>query len=261
LSAPTISPSPLHAAAVAEQLLDLAGRLAAVADPGAPGQAARAVGARQVRAAVSALAAEAGTVTWLRIRAAGHEPATARPSADDPVAGPLLARAGPVRVLVCAPGTGPARALADAHRGAPAGSLRLVRSGAALHGTRGDLVVATRADAIAVVSDPDGTPRADAVAGAAANALVRGLVDSLWDGALPPVSAERIEEVAHDPVKLEILGLLESGAKDEVIARALGVSLRTCRRHIAELLSATDAVSRFQAASRLARAGLLSTAR
>jgi hypothetical protein len=39
------------------------------------------------------------------------------------------------------------------------------------------------------------------------------------------------------------------------------VSLRTCRRHIAELLSATDAVSRFQAASRLARAGLLSTAR
>jgi DNA-binding CsgD family transcriptional regulator len=161
-------------------------------------------------------------------------------------------------VLVCAPDSGPARALADAHRGAPADSLRVARSGGALRGIRGDLVVTTRADAIAVAPAPDGALCAETVAGTAVNTLLHALVDSLWDGALPPANAEHIEEIGRDPVKLEILRLLENGAKDEVIARGLGVSLRTCRRHIAELLSAADAVSRFQAASRLARAGLLS---
>jgi DNA-binding CsgD family transcriptional regulator len=239
--------------------------LAAMANPSAagsqPGQTHRAVGAPQVRAVVSALAADAGTVTWLCTRPVEYEPSTALTSADDPVAGPLLARAEPVRVLVCAPGTSPARVLAGAHSGTSAGSLRVAQYGTALCGIRGDLVVATQADAIAVAPDPDGALCADTVTGAVINTLVRALVNSLWYGALPPANAKRFEEVAHDPVKLQILGLLETGAKDEVIARALGVSLRTCRRHIAELLSAADAVSRFQAASRLARAGLLSAAR
>lgn len=37
------------------------------------------------------------------------------------------------------------------------------------------------------------------------------------------------------------------GAKDELIARRLGMSLRTCRRHIAELMDELGAGSRFQA--------------
>ncbi|HEY0936041.1 MAG TPA: hypothetical protein VGD91_20160 [Trebonia sp.] len=275
--------SPGHADALAAQLLDLAGQargwqhalvrtstevealsglLAAVADRSTaglpPGQAARAVGTGQVRAALSALPADAGTVTWLCIRAAGREPSTTLPGAEDPVGGPLLARAEPVRMLICTPDTRSAHALAGAHRGMLADSLRVARLGPAPRGTHGDLVIATRADAIAVVPDAGGALSAEQVSGTAVNTLVRALVDLLWDRALPPAGAERFEEVAGDPVKLEILGLLEAGAKDEVIARALGVSLRTCRRHIAELISAAGAVSRFQAASRLARAGLLS---
>jgi hypothetical protein len=276
-------PSSDYAVTLAGQLLDLAGQargwqhalvrastevealsglLAAVADRSAaglpPGQGARAVGTGQVRAALSALPADAGTVTWLCIRASGREPSATPPGVEDLVGGPLLARAEPVRVIICTPDTRSAHALAGAHRSMLADSLRITRLGTAPLGTHGDLVIATRADAIAVVQDADGALSADTVSGAAVNTLVCALVDLLWDRALSPASAERFEKVAGDPVKLKILGLLEAGAKDEVIARALGVSLRTCRRHIAELISAAGAVSRFQAASRLARAGLLS---
>ncbi|MFI5618639.1 LuxR family transcriptional regulator [Streptomyces sp. NPDC051567] len=49
-----------------------------------------------------------------------------------------------------------------------------------------------------------------------------------------------------------IAGRLAGGAKDEVIARRLGMSLRTCRRHIAELMDELGADSRFQAGYLLA---------
>jgi hypothetical protein len=222
-------------------------------------QPAWATGVRQVRAAVSALAASGGTVTWLCLCAAGsaHRP---QPGHDDPVAGPLLARSEPVRVLVCAADRGPASALAGTYQAMFPGSMRVTRFGAARRGARGDLVISSRAGTTVVVTGPDGAPGAAVVAEAAVGAVMGALVDALWDTALPPASAERIDEITRDPVKLRILNLLESGAKDEAIARALGVSLRTCRRHIAELLSAADAVSRFQAASALARAGALGAA-
>ncbi|MFF9056599.1 LuxR family transcriptional regulator [Streptomyces erythrochromogenes] len=49
-----------------------------------------------------------------------------------------------------------------------------------------------------------------------------------------------------------IAGRLADGAKDELIARRLGMSLRTCRRHIAELMDELGAESRFQAGYLLA---------
>ncbi|WP_162931263.1 helix-turn-helix transcriptional regulator [Streptomyces sporangiiformans] len=60
-----------------------------------------------------------------------------------------------------------------------------------------------------------------------------------------------------DP-KLAILRMLSEGAKDEQVARRLGLSLRTCRRHIADVMSNVGAVSRFQAGVLAARYGLLS---
>lgn len=57
------------------------------------------------------------------------------------------------------------------------------------------------------------------------------------------------------PQETEILRLLASGAKDEAIARALGVSLRTTRRSIADLMHRLDANSRFQAGSTAVRRG------
>ncbi|MFI6033838.1 helix-turn-helix transcriptional regulator [Streptomyces sp. NPDC051315] len=46
--------------------------------------------------------------------------------------------------------------------------------------------------------------------------------------------------------KQAIVRLLTEGMKDEVIARRLGMSLRTCRKHIAEIMEIFRAESRFQ---------------
>ena len=51
--------------------------------------------------------------------------------------------------------------------------------------------------------------------------------------------------------------MLVDGAKDETIARTLGISLRTCRRHAATIMSALTSTSRFQAGYRLGRASAM----
>lgn len=60
------------------------------------------------------------------------------------------------------------------------------------------------------------------------------------------------------PQDAEILRLLAAGAKDETIARALGVSLRTTRRNVADLMTRLEASSRFQAGVNAVSRGWLS---
>jgi DNA-binding CsgD family transcriptional regulator len=204
-----------------------------------------------VQAAVSALAACGATVTWLCIRAAGQTP----PPGNDPVGGPLLASSAPLRVLVCAPDPGRAGALVGPFRAALAEAPRMARCATTAEAGRHDVVTAPGAGTVLIAPGPDGG--LCALPDPALSGLVQLLLDALWEAAVPLASAEHFELVSQDPVKLKILGLLEAGAKDEAIARTLGVSLRTCRRHIAELLAAAGAVSRFQAAVRFARAGAL----
>ncbi|MFF0866910.1 LuxR C-terminal-related transcriptional regulator [Nonomuraea sp. NPDC003560] len=50
-----------------------------------------------------------------------------------------------------------------------------------------------------------------------------------------------------DDLRSTILAMLAEGAKDEFIARAIGLSVRSCRRHIAEIMKTLGAQSRFQA--------------
>ena len=52
-----------------------------------------------------------------------------------------------------------------------------------------------------------------------------------------------------------VLRLLATGAKDDAIARALGVSNRTVTRVVAELTAQLGADSRFQAGVRAAKLG------
>ncbi|WP_410643405.1 LuxR C-terminal-related transcriptional regulator [Amycolatopsis sp. lyj-346] len=75
-----------------------------------------------------------------------------------------------------------------------------------------------------------------------------GLFDQLWDGATPfaPEDQGYSGEIAHD-LQQTIARLMAQGLTDEVVARRLGMSVRTCRRHIAAMLQNLDAVSRFQA--------------
>lgn len=68
----------------------------------------------------------------------------------------------------------------------------------------------------------------------------------------PALSHERLT-LRH----LEVARMLADGAKDEAVARALGVSLRTARRLVQELMTELEATSRFQAGVRAAREGWL----
>ena len=91
--------------------------------------------------------------------------------------------------------------------------------------------------------------------------LLRELLETTWAAAEPYEAGEiGYHEVAHD-LQRTIVELLASGLTDEVIARHLGMSVRTCRRHIATVLTNLDAVSRFQAGARAALTGLLDARR
>jgi DNA-binding CsgD family transcriptional regulator len=73
------------------------------------------------------------------------------------------------------------------------------------------------------------------------------LFENLWEAATPVESVDSgYAEVAGD-LQHTIVSLMAKGFTDEVLARRLGMSVRTCRRHIATLMRDLDAVSRFQA--------------
>lgn len=62
---------------------------------------------------------------------------------------------------------------------------------------------------------------------------------------------------AYSPQERDVLAMLAAGAKDEVIARRLGVSDRTLRRLLNQLTQKLGAESRFAAGARAAQLGLL----
>jgi DNA-binding CsgD family transcriptional regulator len=58
-----------------------------------------------------------------------------------------------------------------------------------------------------------------------------------------------------DGTRVAILRLMAEGEKDETISRRLSISVRTCRRHIADYMALVGATSRFQAGVIAARSG------
>lgn len=90
----------------------------------------------------------------------------------------------------------------------------------------------------------------------------RGLVEALtllfelmWDRASPVPELDRGE--ARPDLRRLLLLQLADGAKDEQISRTLGISLRTVRRRIADLLIELGVDSRFQAGVEAVRRGWL----
>jgi hypothetical protein len=79
------------------------------------------------------------------------------------------------------------------------------------------------------------------------------LFDSLREKAMPVPGLDGQYDGAKDRALL--LDQLATGAKDEQIARALGLSLRTVRRRVAEVLEELGAESRFQAGVEAVRRG------
>jgi DNA-binding CsgD family transcriptional regulator len=88
-------------------------------------------------------------------------------------------------------------------------------------------------------------------------AWVVATFEQLWAEAAP---FEDVIEREHDDTELDqtraaILRLMAEGEKDEAISRRLSISVRTCRRHIADYMAQVGASSRFQAGVIAARAG------
>ncbi|QYC37803.1 Bacterial regulatory protein, LuxR family [Nonomuraea coxensis DSM 45129] len=99
------------------------------------------------------------------------------------------------------------------------------------------------------------------------SALLEGLAalfETLWRIALPldpahpgadQSGADQSEQPSDD--ERHLLKLLSTGVPDEAIARALGLSERTCRRRIHHLMERLNARTRFQLARQAARRGWL----
>ena len=84
--------------------------------------------------------------------------------------------------------------------------------------------------------------------------------EQMWAEASP------LEELLHqeqqpdpelDQTRVAILRLMADGEKDEAISRRLSISVRTCRRHIADYMAQVGASSRFQAGVIASRNGHL----
>jgi DNA-binding NarL/FixJ family response regulator len=82
----------------------------------------------------------------------------------------------------------------------------------------------------------------------------------LWDAATPLEGAESGYANVADDLQQAVAALMARGYTDEVVARKLGMSVRTCRRHIAAMMRDLDAVSRFQAGVQAARRSLVNGA-
>lgn len=96
-------------------------------------------------------------------------------------------------------------------------------------------------------------------------ALVQYLVtvfERLWRLAIPltaPLPDTGIEGISHR--ERSIAALLAEGHQDAVVAERLGISVRTCRAHIARLSETLGAASRTQLGVRIAQVGLVGPAR
>jgi len=91
-------------------------------------------------------------------------------------------------------------------------------------------------------------------------ALVAGLVslfELLWESATPLTDARPAD---IDDADRRLLHLLNLGAKDEHVARATGMSVRSVRARVARLMALTQSRSRFQLATAAVRRGWIAVA-
>jgi DNA-binding CsgD family transcriptional regulator/sugar-specific transcriptional regulator TrmB len=79
-----------------------------------------------------------------------------------------------------------------------------------------------------------------------------------WEGSTPftDAASQGLERVSQE-IQETILQLLAAGHKDSTIARRLGMSPRTIRRHIANIMEDFNVTSRFQAGVAAATSGML----
>jgi DNA-binding CsgD family transcriptional regulator/DNA-binding MarR family transcriptional regulator len=84
--------------------------------------------------------------------------------------------------------------------------------------------------------------------------LAGGLFEATWDRGLPLNRTDK-SDATIDETDRQLLGLLATGATDEVIARTFGWSIRTVQRHLHDIMRLVGAQTRFQAGMEAVRRG------
>jgi len=111
--------------------------------------------------------------------------------------------------------------------------------------------------AVLLGTDEAGELAADRVTGDGMIDFLLDVFAHLWDNATAVDTRETGYAEVADDLQHTIVALMAKGYTDEVLARKLGMSVRTCRRHIAALMRELDAVSRFQAGVQAGRRQLV----
>ncbi|RMI30785.1 helix-turn-helix transcriptional regulator [Streptomyces triticirhizae] len=146
-----------------------------------------------------------------------------------------------VRVLHTRAGAPPERALPDSWRRAAVPPMHLL--------------LVDRATALIQVESPLG-PHAAQVSEPTLVGTLQSLFDGLWRRSSPLASPE-FDGRGGSRLARAVLRALNEGVTDEAAARELGMSVRTYRRHVAEIMARLGARSRFQAGVLAAELGLL----
>ncbi|MBW5249292.1 hypothetical protein JGS39_09805 [Streptomyces sp. P01-B04] len=125
-----------------------------------------------------------------------------------------------------------------------------------------DPLVAFDRETLVLPHSPDSSGEAGMTAAVAVRdpamvAFACAAFENLWNTACPLIPDAKDTPHTIDALKKSIVRLMAMGHKDEMVARRLGISVRTCRRHIAEIMDEQGAISRFQAGVVLTRAGLV----
>jgi DNA-binding CsgD family transcriptional regulator/sugar-specific transcriptional regulator TrmB len=109
------------------------------------------------------------------------------------------------------------------------------------------MLIADRSVALLPV-DPENSRRGAVIlrANGAITALV-SLFEAVWEKSTPIGSHARVPIDGPSPQDLELLKLLAAGLTDEMAGRRMGLSLRTVRRLMAEIMKKLGARSRFEA--------------
>ncbi|WP_369390566.1 LuxR family transcriptional regulator [Streptomyces sp. CG1] len=108
-----------------------------------------------------------------------------------------------------------------------------------------------------VVADSSAGQRASIIRAPEVLHILHTLFETMWGQAVPAGERMVFESPERATLARQILGALRAGVTDEVAARELTVSVRTYRRHVADIMTLLGANSRFQAGVRAAELGLL----
>jgi sugar-specific transcriptional regulator TrmB/DNA-binding CsgD family transcriptional regulator len=114
------------------------------------------------------------------------------------------------------------------------------------------MLIVDRKIAVVPVNTEDSQAEAIMVSSSGVVAALYALFQSVWKTARPLGSPRQRDDHALSAQDRQVLKFLATGLTDEMIARRMGVSVRTARRIASDLLARLDARSRFQAGARAA---------